>query len=52
VGNYLISGRQELETLSADSQQPISADDDLEDRTDKTARVSDSGVKVKGMVPR
>jgi hypothetical protein len=29
----LISGTQELKTLSADSQQPISAADDHQDRT-------------------
>ena len=47
-----ISGTQELKTLSADSPQPILADDDHQDRTDKTVRVSDNEIKAKGMVPR
>jgi hypothetical protein len=48
----LISGTQELKTLSAGSQQPKLTDDDHQDRTDKTVRVSDSEIKVKGMMPR
>jgi hypothetical protein len=34
----LISGTQEIKTFSADSQQPKLADDDHQDRTDKTVK--------------